>query len=253
MIFTNVFDQIGRSARLSAFDRFSNAEGAHGSCRAKNWRRFSSLRAFDPVRCAKTHGQELFIAGDVAAICMAADEVNKDQGPLLDSHDCALPMLKHSISQDSAERSSAETDPEKRPIHCGRPARGERRLTPMTERFVFFAIAERSRLQYRFVRPADAVARESQRRIELGTLTRQRPKTAAFFTAVGWRSWAVCMAKVGRWEEAALRLCGLESHWHGMPALVVCGRDHQRCPLCCPASIERWHLTHRLSIRGIRP
>ena len=29
------------------------------------------------------------------------------------------------------------------------------------------------------------------------------------------------MVKVGQWEEAALRLRALESHWQGMPALVA--------------------------------
>ena len=41
-----------------------------------------------------------------------------------------------------------------------------------------------------------------------------------FFTAVGWRNWAVCMAKVGQWKEAALRLRSFESHWQEMPALA---------------------------------
>ena len=47
-----------------------------------------------------------------------------------------------------------------------------------------------------------------------------KPDGGAFFTAAGWRDWAVCMAKVGQWEQAALRLRGLESHWHEMPALA---------------------------------
>ena len=43
---------------------------------------------------------------------------------------------------------------------------------------------------------------------------------SAFFMPVGWRNWAVCMAKVGRWGEAALRLRGLESNWQDMPVLA---------------------------------
>ena len=46
------------------------------------------------------------------------------------------------------------------------------------------------------------------------------PDDGDFFTAVGWRNWAVNMAKIGKWEEAALRLLGFQSHWHSMPALA---------------------------------
>ena len=43
---------------------------------------------------------------------------------------------------------------------------------------------------------------------------------SAFFMPVGWRNWAVCMAKVGRWREAALRLRGIESNWRDTPVLA---------------------------------
>ncbi len=50
-------------------------------------------------------------------------------------------------------------------------------------------------------------------------------KTAAdggqLFTAVGWRNWAVCMAKIGKWKEAAQHLSSFESHWPKMPALAL--------------------------------
>ncbi len=42
-----------------------------------------------------------------------------------------------------------------------------------------------------------------------------------FFTAVGWRIWAVRMAKVGKWEEAAQRLLSFQSYWQEMPALAL--------------------------------
>ena len=42
-----------------------------------------------------------------------------------------------------------------------------------------------------------------------------------FFTAAGWRNWAVCMAKIGKWKEAAKRLLSFESHWQNMPALAL--------------------------------
>ncbi len=41
-----------------------------------------------------------------------------------------------------------------------------------------------------------------------------------FFTAAGWRNWAVRMAKIGKWEEAAKHLLSFESHWQNMPALA---------------------------------
>ena len=41
-----------------------------------------------------------------------------------------------------------------------------------------------------------------------------------FFTAVGWRNWAFCMAKEGKWKEAAQRLLDFQSHWLQMPALA---------------------------------
>ena len=42
-----------------------------------------------------------------------------------------------------------------------------------------------------------------------------------FFTAVGWKNWAVCMAKVGKWEEAAQLLLSFQSYWQEMPALAL--------------------------------
>ena len=41
-----------------------------------------------------------------------------------------------------------------------------------------------------------------------------------FFTAVGWKNWALYMAKEGRWEEACQRLIKFESFWSEMPALA---------------------------------
>ena len=47
------------------------------------------------------------------------------------------------------------------------------------------------------------------------------PDGGQFFTAVGWRAWAVCMAKVGKWEEAAQHLLSFQSYWQEMPALAL--------------------------------
>ena len=42
-----------------------------------------------------------------------------------------------------------------------------------------------------------------------------------FFTPIGWHNWAVCMAQVERWEEAASRLRGFDRGWHSEPALAL--------------------------------
>ena len=47
------------------------------------------------------------------------------------------------------------------------------------------------------------------------------PDDGQFFTDNGWWNWALCMAKVGRWDEAAQRLLSFESHWQQMPVLAL--------------------------------
>ena len=42
-----------------------------------------------------------------------------------------------------------------------------------------------------------------------------------YLTASGWRSWAICMAEAGRWEEATTRLAGLEGCWRSDAALPL--------------------------------
>ena len=44
---------------------------------------------------------------------------------------------------------------------------------------------------------------------------------AGFFTAVGWRNWANCMAEVGRWQEAADRLSRIDDAWSEAPVLAL--------------------------------
>ena len=43
---------------------------------------------------------------------------------------------------------------------------------------------------------------------------------ASFFTPVGWRNWAVCMAEVGSWQEAADRLARIDGTWSEAPVLA---------------------------------
>ena len=42
-----------------------------------------------------------------------------------------------------------------------------------------------------------------------------------FLTAPGWRTWAICMAEAGRWEEATTRLAGFEGYWQSDAALPL--------------------------------
>ena len=42
-----------------------------------------------------------------------------------------------------------------------------------------------------------------------------------FFTASGWKNWAVCIAKIGKWKEAAKRLRCFEPNWPMMPVLAL--------------------------------
>ena len=44
---------------------------------------------------------------------------------------------------------------------------------------------------------------------------------AGIFTALGWRSWAGCMAEVGRWDEAAERLARIDGKRDEAPALSL--------------------------------
>ena len=44
---------------------------------------------------------------------------------------------------------------------------------------------------------------------------------AGFFTAVGWRNWALCMAEVGRWQDAAEHLAQIGDPWSEAPAMAA--------------------------------
>ena len=46
------------------------------------------------------------------------------------------------------------------------------------------------------------------------------PDDDQFFTAFGWKNWALCMARIGKWKEAAQRLLTFEPYWQRTPALA---------------------------------
>ena len=72
------------------------------------------------------------------------------------------------------------------------------------------------------------------RTVMFGVLTRAGDQRAAiswfenqynqedphFFEPIGWAGWGLCMAKLGRWEEASNRLVTLQDRWDEMPALA---------------------------------
>ena len=78
------------------------------------------------------------------------------------------------------------------------------------------------------------------------------PDDGDFFTAVGWRNWAVNMAKIGKWEEAALRLLGLQSHWPSMPALAFV-EGTINAALLLPAEYREMALYSVPIYRGVVP
>ena len=65
-----------------------------------------------------------------------------------------------------------------------------------------------------------ARARGSAKALEM-YLDRIDAGDAELFTAVGWRMWAGCTAEVGKWEEAAQRLAGLDGNRSFEPALAL--------------------------------
>ena len=74
----------------------------------------------------------------------------------------------------------------------------------------------------------------------------------AFFNSVGWRNWAVCMTKVGRWGEAASRLRDLEPLWQDLPALAVV-EGVINAALLLPGEYRAMAFNAPPLYRGIRP
>ena len=74
---------------------------------------------------------------------------------------------------------------------------------------------------------------------------------AGFFTPVGWKNWANCMAEVGQWQEAADRLSRFDDAWSEAPTLALV-EGIINAQLLVPA--ERRSATGDLqTFRGISP
>ena len=218
---------------------------AHNAQAERELARILSLRAFDPVRSRRS-GQELFKRvsnGDL----LAADEATKNNVRYWAARLCAT---------------DAET------LDFARQRREELgRSDPDRDLAVVDALLAESEgdnnKALRLLRDAED---PDSRTALFGLLTRSQGETEAlrwhadqaasddgnFFTAVGWRNWALCMVKVGQWEEAALRLRALESHWQGMPALAFVG-GIINAALLLPGEYREMALNAPPVYRGIRP
>ena len=205
------FDQF-QGARLSALTD-PLTQKAHTVHAEQELEKILSLRAFDPIR-ARKNSQELLARvndGDL----IAADDPIKTKIRYWTTRLC----VTDSETLDVARQLRHELD----------------RADPEEDLSVVDALLAESDGEIddalRLLRDRDD---PDSRTALFGLLTRSGGETKAlawhadqaghdnseFFTAVGWRNWAVCMAKVGRWKEAALRLLGFESHWESIPALA---------------------------------
>ena len=213
------------SGRLD--DRFDRSEGArlaalidpitrkaHTEQAKKELAKILSLRAFDSVRWRKNI-QELLTRvsnGDL----VAADEVTKNDVRYWTARLCAADaetldqarQIREELSQTDPEKDLsivdallAESDGDQ-----DKALRLLRDRDDSDSRTVLFGVLRRSRGE------KEALAWHADH---------AAPDDGAFFTAAGWSNWAFSMARVGQWEEAALRLRALESHWNGMPALAI--------------------------------
>ena len=218
---------------------------AHTAQAERELARILSLRAFDPVR-SRRNGQELFIRvsnGDL----LAADEVTKNNVRYWAARLCATDAETLDFARQLREE-LGRSDPD--------------RDLSIVDALLAESEADNDRA-LRLLRDAED---PDSRTALFGLLTRSQGETEAlrwhadqaasddgnFFTAVGWRNWALCMVKVGQWEEAALRLRALESHWQGMPALAFVG-GIINAALLLPGEYREMALNAPPVYRGIRP
>ena len=236
------FDQL-QGARLSA-PTDSVTQKAHTDHAEQELAKILLLRAFDPVR-SRRQSQELFAQAGSGAL-VAADESTKTKVRYWTARLCAADAETLDFAR-QLRKELSETDPE------------------ANLSIVDALLAERdgdTNEALRLLRDGDD---PDSRTALFGLLTRSRgerealewyaeqaaPEDGAFFTAIGWRNWAVCMAKVGQWEEAALRLRGLESHWHAVPALAVV-EGVVNAALLLPGEYREMALNAPPLYRGIR-
>ena len=218
---------------------------AHTDQAERELARILSIRAFDPVR-SRRNGQELFKRvsnGDL----LAADEVTKNNVRYWAARLCATDVETLDFAR-QLRTELGRSDP-------------DRDLS-----IVDALLAESEGDNNKALRLLRDAEDPDSRTALFGLLIRSRGEAEAlgwhadqaasddgkFFTAVGWRNWAVCMAKVGQWEEAALRLSPLESHWQGMPALAFV-EGIINAALLLPGEYREMALNAPPLYRGIRP
>ena len=204
------FDQL-HEARLSALTD-PLTQKAHTDHAEQELAKILSLRAFDPIR-ARRNSQELLARisdGDLIAV----NDPVKTKIRYWTARLCAADpetldvarQLRHALRQTDPEEDLsivdallAESDGE-----INDALRLLRDRDDPDSRTALFGLLTRSGGEAR------ALAWHAE---QAGA-----HDNGEFFTADGWRSWAVCMAKVGKWKEAASRLLGFESHWQSIPA-----------------------------------
>ncbi len=239
-------ERLDRSAEapLAAFSD-SITRKAHTAEADRDLARILALRAFDPVR-SRRNAQELFqrvIGGDL----LAAGDVTKNN-------------VRYWAARLSATDATT--------LDFARQLRDELgRSDPDRDVSILDALLAESEgdndQALRLLRDAED---PDSRTALFGLLSRSRGATEAlrwhaeqaaphdgdFFTAVGWRNWALCMAKVGRWEDAASRLRDLESLWQGMPALAFV-EGVINAALLLPDEFREMALNAPPLYKGIRP
>ena len=206
------FDQF-QKARLSALTD-PLTQKAHTAQAEQELEKILLLRAFDPVR-SRRGSQELFARVSNGALA-AADPLIRSKIGYWTARLCATDPESFGFAK-QLRKEISETDP-------------ERDLS-----IVDALLAEsdgNTNEAFRLLRDGDD---PDSRTALFGLLAHSRGEQealtwyadhatledGAFFTVVGWRNWAVCMAKVGQWEKAALRLRELDSNWRDMPVLAV--------------------------------
>ena len=210
---SKVYEQMPGS-RLAVF-RNSIVRQSHTVKAAQELDKSRMLRTFDPLRARQN-------------ICILQGRVG-DEGDLFAASNSAINKVRYWTARLCA--SDNET------LALARQLRNELRQTdPNTDLSIVDALLAEAEGDaneaLRILRDHDD---PDSRTVLFGVLIRSRgehealawcaeqiaPDGGQLFTAVGWRTWAVCMAKVGKWEEAAQRLLTFQSYWQEMPALAL--------------------------------
>ena len=205
-------DQLGRRRFTSLTDPVTRE--AHTAVTKQELTKILVLRAVDPLRSRKESQALLARVTDgdlVAADDAVKTEVHYWTAILHTSDDETLDLARQLLtelrqSNPGKDLSIVEALVAQGGGHTDYAVRLLRDKDDPDSRTALFNVLTRSRGEHDAL---DWYARHS------------KPDDDAFFTAVGWQNWAVGMAKVGKWQEAASRLRSFESNWRDMPVLAL--------------------------------